>query len=255
VTEQAMRNGVPLRAAGPIMSCPCAQVQAVPKPILELRCPQAGTTPMPALGVRRDQEVCDLRVRHAPKVLPPRRNCCDSKLSRGHRRSHTCHAVVALQVIDVIWHFWHFAAKRMILDIMDVGLDGMLISYLPGVLEVLHQFPLLSVHADDRTPRQGEHLSLHFKASKFGAAGRLMPSCLYGIFFPAHGRPAPGRRTQPFGHPASPRRARWMVCSTSPVICATHRTTRPSTPVQLSSTAAYHRRCCAFKRDWSKFIS
>jgi hypothetical protein len=252
VTERAMRNGVALRAAGPIMAHPCAQAQAVPKPTLGLRCPQAGSTLMPALGVCQDQEVCDLRLRHAPKVPPPLRTCCDSQRSYVHRRSHICHAVVALQVIDVIRHF---AAKRMIVDIMDVGLDGMLTPYLPGVLEVPHQFFLLSVHADDRTPRQGEHLSLHFKASKFGAAIRLMPPCLYGIFFPARGRPALGRRTQPIGCPASSRRARWMVCSTCPMICATRRTTKPNTPVQLSSMAAYHRRCCAFKRDWSKFIS
>ena len=59
------------------------------------------------------------------------------------------------------------------------------------------------------------------------------------VFFSARGRPAPGSRTRCSGRSAkeldSSCRPRWMVFSSSPVICASKRS--PPVPMRLDSTA------------------
>jgi hypothetical protein len=52
---------------------------------------------------------------------------------------------------------------------------------LPDVLGVLHRFFPLAVHADDRTLRQAECVSLSFGGSESAAAVRLMPPRLYPL--------------------------------------------------------------------------
>ncbi len=70
------------------------------------------------------------------------------------------------------------------------------------------------------------------------------------VFFSARGRPAPGSRTRCSGRSAkelsSSCRPRWMVFSSSPVICASKRS--PPVPMRLDSTATYQRRCCSSSR-------
>jgi hypothetical protein len=85
LAAQAMLNGVPLRAAGRIVTHRHPQVQPVTKLALELGFPHPGATPITAPTICQDQEGRAPGVPHTPAVLPPLPDRRDGKL-RGVRR-------------------------------------------------------------------------------------------------------------------------------------------------------------------------
>jgi hypothetical protein len=171
LTEQAMLNRVPLRAARRVMADRHRQAEPVTQLALQLLFPQARVTAIAAACIGQDQQLPGLRIGPASLLPPPLDKSGDSKLRRIRRGADIDSPLIALEVVEAIGHG---TSQRVGQKVMGIDLQRLLRPGLARVPKAADQLFLLRIHAQDRPARSPKCLFLRFDILKLPVALRML---------------------------------------------------------------------------------
>jgi hypothetical protein len=169
LAHQALRDGMPLRAACGIMTPRDTQTQGIAQLALQLCFPKARTTAVPAARIGQAQQACRLGIRRLPVFLPPTRARCNSKRGGIRRLANVDAPCMSLPIEEAIRRH---TAKGVGQTIRHGDGVSVLTPGLSSVLEVAKTCLFLGIHPDVRITGSGQGLLLGLNRPARGLALR-----------------------------------------------------------------------------------
>lgn len=168
--EPPLLDGIPLRAAGGIVTDRGRQAALIAQLLRKLLLPEARPTAVAALGVGHDHNLGRLPRRAHPFVVPPLPDRRTGELGRVRPSADDDAPPIASDIVDPLEHR---AAVRLRQEVVDVHRLRFLTPAASRVFEVADQFLRLGVYADDRPSPRREALALPGDVGELGRAVRV----------------------------------------------------------------------------------
>ncbi len=162
MTEQAMRNGIPLGGPGRIMRHGNGQIEFVGQ-LLQAEFPQPTPIAIGSTAIRLNQQFLLAGIVVLSTVQPPGTNRRHRKRRGLVRPAHDHIAFIPGHVIDAIRNGF---AQRILRKVRFKNVEGRLPPGPPGIFEETDQFFFLRIYADYRAPRLFEFALLPDNVAK-----------------------------------------------------------------------------------------